>query len=137
MKKTNISEFIDDDTRNIYNNAISCTSIKKEYGLTRSIVEKISKEKGEDSWVLDIRLKALDAFYKMDDPDWGPDVSYLDLSKLATYVKTSDNEVRTWDLVPDDIRKVFDRLGIPDAEKESLYGSGAQFDSEIVYHNLY
>ena len=136
MKKTNISEFIDDDTRNIYNNAISCTSIKKEYGLTRSIVEKISKEKGEDSWVLDIRLKALDAFYKMDDPDWGPDVSYLDLSKLATYVKTSDNEVRTWDLVPDDIRKVFDRLGIPDAEKESLYGSGAQFDSEIVYHNL-
>lgn len=136
MVKTDVNKYIDNDTRNIYNESASNITIKKEFGLTQKIIENISKEKGEPDWVLDIRLKALEHFYKMDDPDWGPDISYLDISKIATYVKPVDGEVRRWEDVPDDIKDVFDKLGIPEAEKESLSGSGAQFDSEIVYHNL-
>ena len=72
----------------------------------------------------------------MEDPDWGPDISYLDINNIATYVKPVNNEVRSWEDVPEDIRDVFDKLGIPESEKKALAGSGAQFDSEIVYHNL-
>ena len=136
MKKTDIDKYIDNDTRNIYNTSTSSKSLKKEFGLTKDIIRKISKEKDEPEWVLNIRLKALDQFFKMDDPDWGPDISYLDIEKIATYVKPVNGEVRKWEDVPENIRDVFDKLGIPDAEKEALAGSGAQFDSEIVYHNL-
>ena len=136
MKKTDIDKYVDNDTRNIYNTYTSSKSLKKEFGLTKDIIKKISKEKDEPEWVLNIRLKALDQFFKMDDPDWGPDISYLDIEKIATYVKPVNGEVRKWEDVPEDIRDVFDKLGIPDAEKEALAGSGAQFDSEIVYHNL-
>lgn len=136
MQKTNVEEYIDNETRNIYNEKIENKSIKKEYGLTREIIEKLSKEKNEPKWVLDIRLKALDLYYKLEDPDWGPDISYLDINNIATYVKPVSKEERKWEDVPKDIRSVFDKLGIPEAEKKSLAGSGAQFDSEVVYHNL-
>lgn len=136
MSKTNVEEYIDEKTRNIYNTKTNNVSLKKEYGLTEDIIRTISKEKNEPEWVLDIRLKALNAYFKLEDPDWGPDISYLDINNIATYVKSVDKEARTWDDVPDDIKDVFDKLGIPEAEKESLSGSGAQFDSEIVYHNL-
>ncbi len=136
MKKTDVNKYVDNDIRNVYNESVSNNILKKEFGLTRKIIENISKEKDEPDWVLDIRLKALEQFYKMDNPDWGPDISYLNIDDIATYVKPVDGEVRKWDDVPDDIKDVFDKLGIPDAEKESLAGSGAQFDSEIVYHNL-
>ena len=136
MKKTDVNKYVDNDIRNVYNESVSNNILKKEFGLTRKIIENISKEKDEPDWVLDIRIKALEQFYKMDNPDWGPDISYLNIDDIATYVKPVDGEVRKWDDVPDDIKDVFDKLGIPDAEKESLAGSGAQFDSEIVYHNL-
>ena len=136
MQKTNVEEYIDNETRNIYNEKIENKSIKKEYGLTREIIEKLSKEKNEPKWVLDIRLKALDLYYKLEDPNWGPDISYLDINNIATYVKPVSREERKWEDVPKDIRSVFDKLGIPEAEKKSLAGSGAQFDSEVVYHNL-
>jgi Fe-S cluster assembly protein SufB len=124
------------DDENIYNLKTTNTTIKKEYGLTKEIIEAISKEKDEPSWVLDIRLKALDLFYSMEDPTWGPDISYLDINKIATYVKSIDKEKRSWDEVPEDIKNVFDKLGIPEAEKENLAGVGAQYDSEVVYHNI-
>ena len=136
MQKTNVEEYIDNETRNIYNEKIENKSIKKEYGLTREIIEKLSKEKNEPKWVLDIRLKALDLYYKLEDPNWGPDISYLDINNIATYVKPVSREERKWEDVPKDIRSVFDKLGIPEAEKKSLAGSGTQFDSEVVYHNL-
>ena len=136
MAKTNVDELLDENISNIYNTRANNISLKKEYGLTEEIVRTISKEKNEPKWVLDIRLKALDAFFKLSNPDWGPDISYLDIKKIATYVKSVDKEARTWDDVPDDIKDIFDKLGIPEAEKKSLGGSGAQFDSEIVYHNL-
>ena len=136
MPKTDINKFIDTETRNIYDTAVNNISLKTEYGLTEDLIRHISKEKEEPEWVLDIRLKALATFYKLKDPDWGPDISYLDINNIATYVKPVNNEVRTWEEVPDDIKEVFDKLGIPESEKKSLAGSGAQFDSEIVYHNL-
>ena len=136
MKKTDINKYVDNETRNIYDEATTNTTLDKKFGLTREIIEEISKEKNEPDWVLDIRLKALEQFFKMDDPDWGPDISYLNIDDIATYVKPVDGEVRKWEDVPEDIRDVFDKLGIPESEKKALAGSGAQFDSEIVYHNL-
>ena len=134
--KTDVNKYKDTKMQNIYNETTKNESLKKEYGLTRKIIENISREKNEPEWILNIRLKALDTFNKLDNPNWGPDISYLDINKIATYVKPVNNEVRKWEDVPSDIRNVFDKLGIPEAEKQSLSGSGAQFDSEVVYHNL-
>ena len=136
MAKTDVNQYIDLDVQNIYDSKIEHDSIQKEYGLTKELIEKISKEKNEPDWVLSIRLKALDTFFQLEDPDWGPDIHYLDISKIATYVKPVQQEARKWEDVPEDIRNVFDKLGIPESEKKALSGSGAQFDSEIVYHNL-
>ena len=132
--KTRVEE--NKELNNIYNIKTKNESIKKEYGLTEEIIRNISKEKNEPSWVLDLRLKALKAYFELSNPDWGPDISYLDIEKIATYVKPTDKEATTWEDVPDDIKEVFDRLGIPESEKKALSGVGAQFDSEIIYHNL-
>ena len=131
MAKTNVSI----DT-NIYNIKAKDESVLKTYGLTEKVVKEISKLKGEPDWILDIRLKALKLFYDMENPTWGPDLSMLDIEKIATYVKPNSNMERSWDDIPDEIKNTFDRLGIPEAEKKSLAGVGAQFDSEMVYHNL-
>ena len=131
MAKTQVSI----DT-NIYNIKAKDESILKTYGLTEKVVKEISKLKDEPSWILDIRLKALKLFYEMDNPTWGPDLKLLDIERIATYVKPNSNMERTWEDIPDEIKTTFDRLGIPEAEKKSLSGVGAQFDSEMVYHNL-
>ena len=134
--KTDISKYEDQNLKNIYNIKTEDNAIKKEYGLSEKIITNISLEKKEPRWVLDLRLKALKLFYKMDNPDWGPDISYLDINKIITYSKPVSKESKTWKDVPEDIKDVFDKLGIPDSEKESMAGVGAQFDSEVVYHNL-
>jgi len=136
MVKTNINQYIDKDIENIYNTKSDVEKIKKIYGINEEVIRNISKEKNEPNWVLDIRLKALDLFYKLPDPNWGPDISYLDINKLATYVKVSSREERSWDDVPENIKDIFDKLGIPESEKTSLAGVGAQFDSEVIYHNV-
>ena len=133
--KTNINE-LTNKTNNIYNMKTYDTPIKKEIGLSRKIVENISKEKNEPEWVLDIRLKALDLYNELSLPDWGPDLSELDLNKIATYVKPKTKMNDSWEEVPEDIKNVFDALGIPEAEKKSLGGVGAQYDSEMVYHKI-
>jgi Fe-S cluster assembly protein SufB len=127
---------VEDIDTNIYELKSTNTTIKKEIGLTEDIIKSISKEKGEPSWILDIRLKALDFYNKLSNPSWGPDLSELDLTKIATYVKPKVNNKRTWEEVPDEIKNIFDKLGIPEDEKKSLAGVGAQFDSEVVYHNI-
>ena len=127
---------VDDINSNIYEMKSTGTTIKKSIGLNEDIIREISKEKDEPEWVLDLRLKALDYFNKSKDPDWGPDLSMLNLDDIATYVKPKVNNQRTWDDVPDDIKNVFDKLGIPEDEKKSLAGVGAQFDSEVVYHSI-
>ncbi len=122
--------------QNIYDIKTKHEFVDKEYGLTKETIEKISASKNEPSWILEFRLKALDLFYELKDPDWGPDISYLDINKIATYVKPNSKENKSWDDVPDEIKNVFDKLGIPESEKEQMAGVGAQFDSEIIYHNL-
>ena len=127
---------VDEINNNIYEIKSTNTTIKKNIGLSEDIIKEISKEKNEPSWVLDIRLKALEYFNKLDNPNWGPDLSMLNMDEIATYVKPKVDNKRTWEEVPDDIKEVFDKLGIPEDEKKSLAGVGAQFDSEVVYHNI-
>lgn len=105
-------------------------------GLDHEIVRQISAMKGEPEWMLEFRLKALDHFQKRPMPTWGGDISKLDLDDIYYYVKPTDREGRSWDDVPDTIKKTFDRLGIPEAERKFLAGAGAQYDSEMVYHKI-
>lgn len=105
-------------------------------GVTEEIVREISTQKGEPSWMLDKRLKALKLFLAEPMPCWGPDLSTLDLNKIVYYVRPDTKESHTWDDVPEDIKKTFERIGIPEAERKSLSGVGAQYDSDVVYHNL-
>ena len=107
-------------------------------GLTEEIVRKISEKKNEPQWMLEYRLKALEVFNSKPVPTWGPDLSDLDINDIVHYLEPdakimSDN----WDDVPDYIKSTFDRLGIPEAEKQSLAGVGAQYDSEVVYHSVH
>ena len=105
-------------------------------GLTPDIVREISKEKHDPEWMLDFRLKSLEIYDKLKVPDWGPDISGLNMDDIVTYVKPKTKMQATWEEVPDDIKNTFERLGIPEAERTSLAGVGAQYDSELVYHNV-
>ena len=134
--KTNISRYEDNRIKNIYNIKNNNEYDKREIGLNEEIIKNISKEKKEPEWMLNIRLKALEFFNNLDIPNWGPDLSELDINKIATYVKPKTKLNKTWDDVPDEIKNTFDALGIPEAEKKSLAGVGAQYDSEIVYHSI-
>ena len=109
---------------------------KVDNGLTPEIVKEISREKGDPEWMLDFRLKSLDLYNKIDVPNWGPSIDGLNMDEIVTYVRHKDDMKTTWEEVPDDIKETFERLGIPQAERESLAGVGAQYDSELVYHNV-
>ena len=121
---------------NIYNLKNKDENTFKTIGLTESVIKEISKQKNEPSWMLEMRLKALQVYNKLNVPTWGPNLEELDLNKIATYVKPKTNMQKTWEDVPEDIKNTFDALGIPEAEKVSLAGVGAQYDSEIVYHSI-
>ena len=105
-------------------------------GLTSEIVEKISEEKHDPEWMRIFRLKALETYNKMSIPNWGPSLEGLDMSNIVTYVRPNTEMRGKWSDVPDDIKNTFERLGIPQAERSSLAGVGAQYDSEVVYHNV-
>ena len=105
-------------------------------GLTAEIVEKISEEKHDPEWMREFRLKALDTYNRMSLPTWGPSLEGLDMSNIVTYVRPNTEMRGKWSEVPDDIKNTFERLGIPQAERSSLAGVGAQYDSEVVYHNV-
>lgn len=109
---------------------------KAPAGLSEDLVKEISKQKDEPEWMLKKRLKALKLFQNTPMPDWGPDLSDLDLDEITYFVRPDAEESQDWDEVPDNIKETFDRLGIPEAEKESLAGVGAQYDSDVVYHNI-
>lgn len=111
-------------------------AFKIEKGLNAKIVEEISKQKNEPKWVLDIRLKALDAYNKLSLPSWGPSLDELNMDEIATYVKPKSKIETDWQSVPEEIKNTFDKLGIPKAEREYLAGVGAQYDSEVVYHSI-
>jgi len=105
-------------------------------GLDEEIVRQISAMKGEPQWMLDFRLRALKHFVQRPMPKWGGDLSRLDLDKIFFYTRPADKEGRSWDEVPDAIKQTFEKLGIPEAEQKFLAGVGAQYESEMVYHNI-
>jgi len=115
------------------------SSVKSEKGLTEETVRLISEEKDEPDWLLEKRLRSLEVFNQMEMPDWGPDLSELDIDKIVPYIRpdTDTNEtVDEWDDLPDGIQDTFDKLGIPEAEKNALSGVGSQYESEVVYQNM-
>ncbi len=105
-------------------------------GLSREVVAAISEIKKEPAWMRQFRLDSLDIFFQKPMPTWGGDMSHLDFQDIYYYVRASDRQEKTWDDVPDDIRKTYDRLGIPEAEKKYLSGVKAQYESEVVYGSL-
>ena len=109
---------------------------RMEAGLTPEIIEKLSKEKGDPVWMQQFRLQALQIYNEMEIPNWGPSIEGLDMDHIATYVRPNTKMQNDWKNVPQDIKDTFDRLGIPQAERKSLAGVGAQYDSELVYHNV-
>lgn len=106
------------------------------FGVTEELVREISRQKREPSWMLEKRLRALGLFLETPLPSWGPDLSGLDLNKITYFVRPDANESASWEDVPEDIKRTFDRLGIPEAERTVLGGVGAQYDSDVVYHNM-
>ena len=131
--KTNVEEI----NRNIYdikNQDNYDFKIKK--GLTPEIIKEISKQKNDPEWMAEFRLKALETYNKLELPTWGPDLSELDMDEIATYVRPKSKMADNWKDVPEEIKDTFDKLGIPEAEKRSLAGVGAQYDSEVVYHSM-
>ena len=109
---------------------------KVDEGLTEAIVEQISREKKDPPWMELFRLQALQIYNEMPVPDWGPSIEGLDMSHIVTYVRPNTKMTAKWSDVPQDIKDTFERLGIPQAERKSLAGVGAQYDSELVYHNV-
>ena len=131
--KTNVEEI----NRNIYdikNQDDYDFKIKK--GLTPEIIKEISKQKNDPEWMAEFRLKALETYNKLELPTWGPDLSELNMDEIATYVRPKSKMADNWEDVPKEIKDTFDKLGIPEAEKRSLAGIGAQYDSEVVYHSM-
>lgn len=129
--------YVDDVDRSVYdikdeeNDAYRIKS-----GLDASIVEKISKEKNDPVWMQNFRLQSLQIYNELKVPNWGPPIDGLNMDNIATYVRPNTRMTAKWSEVPEDIKSTFERLGIPQAERKSLAGVGAQYDSELVYHNV-
>ena len=109
---------------------------KAPKGLTREIVESISEYKDEPQWMRDFRLKALEHFESRPTPQWGGNLGQIDFNDIHYFVRASEKNSRDWSEVPEDIKNTFDRLGIPEAERKFLSGVGAQYESEVVYHQV-
>ena len=109
---------------------------KSERGLTHQVVDQISEIKNEPEWMRSFRHDALDIFFSKPMPNWGADLSSIDFDNIFYYLRPAEKQGKSWDDVPEDIKRTFDRLGIPDAERKFLAGVGAQYESEVVYHSL-
>jgi len=129
--------FVDDVNRSIYDFRYEeKDSYRVSGGLTPEIIEQISKEKHDPDWMREFRLKSLKLYNEIAIPDWGPDITDLNMDEIVTYVRANTDMKGKWEEVPEDIKDTFEKLGIPQAEKTSLAGVGAQYDSEVVYHSL-
>lgn len=105
-------------------------------GLTREVVEEISRIKNEPDWMLEYRLKAFETFEKLENPKWGPDLSEINFDEYTYYIKPSEKQETNWENVPETIKNTFDKLGIPEAEQKYLAGVHTQYESEMVYGNM-
>ena len=129
--------YVDDIDRSVYDiKDNENDAYKVKAGLTPEIVEKISKEKNDPAWMQQFRLQSLQIYNSLQVPNWGPDIEDLDMDNIVTYVRPKSKMSAKWSEVPKDIKDTFERLGIPQAEQKSLAGVGAQYDSELVYHNV-
>lgn len=129
--------YVEDIDRSMYEiHSDSKDYFRIEGGLNEDVIRQISKEKNDPEWMLDFRLRALKTYNELQIPDWGPSIDELNVDNIITYIRANTGMKGDWSEVPQDIKDTFDRLGIPEAEKTSLAGVGAQFDSELVYHNI-
>ncbi len=129
--------YVEDINRTIYDVVDDDSdAFKLEQGLTEDIVRQISDQKQDPEWMRDFRLNCLKLYNKSQHPNWGPSIEGLDMNVIYTYVRPNTKMQHTWEEVPEDIKNTFERLGIPQAERTSLAGVGAQYDSELVYHNM-
>ncbi len=127
-----------EDYRHGFHDSEDRYAFKSDKGLTREIVERISSMKNEPAWMLAFRLKAYDLFRSKPMPDWGDTAALneIDFDDIRYFVKASEGQSKSWDDVPEDIKRTFDRLGIPEAERKFLSGVSAQYESEVVYHSV-
>ncbi|CCX83998.1 feS assembly protein SufB [Eubacterium sp. CAG:86] len=132
-EKTNVND-VDRSMYDFRNEEKDVYRVKE--GLTPAIVEKISSEKHDPVWMQNFRLEALQIYNEMKVPDWGPSIEGLNMDDIVTYVRPNTKMSAKWSDVPEDIKDTFEKLGIPQAERKSLAGVGAQYDSELVYHNV-
>ena len=137
MPSNNIEQKLRELDRGFYDFIDEFTYDKiTEKGINADIVNEISREKNEPEWMRLRRLKSLEIFNKLENPNWGPDLSELKMDDITAYVKPKTDKKSNWDALPKEIKETFDRLGIPKAEQESLAGVGAQYDSEEVYFSI-
>lgn len=123
--------------RSRYDEANEDTSlVKAPVGLTEDVVRMISRSKNEPEWLLQKRLRAFELFQQTPLPYFGPSLKDLNLEQIYYFVQPDAQESKSWDEVPEQIKKTFERIGIPEAERKAFAGAGAQYDSGMVYHNL-
>ena len=134
MSEKTYVEDIDRSVYDIKNEEKDVYRVKE--GLTSAIVEQISKEKKDPQWMQLFRLESLQIYNQLQVPNWGPSIEGLNMDEIVTYVRPNTHMSAKWSDVPMDIKDTFERLGIPQAERKSLAGVGAQYDSELVYHNV-
>ena len=132
-EKTNVND-VDRSMYDFRNEEKDVYRVKE--GLTPAIVEKISSEKHDPVWMQNFRLESLQIYNEMKVPDWGPSIEELNMDDIVTYVRPNTKMSAKWSDVPEDIKDTFEKLGMPQAERKSLAGVGAQYDSELVYHNV-
>ena len=129
--------YVEDVSRSVYDIRNEEKDVYRvDEGLTEAIVSQISKEKNDPAWMQKFRLESLKIYNELSVPDWGPSIDELDMNNIVTYVRPNTKMSAKWSEVPKEIKDTFDALGIPKAERESLAGVGAQYDSELVYHNV-
>ena len=134
MRSKTVIEEMDRGVYDIKNN--DEFSFKTDKGLTHEIVDIISTEKNDPQWMREFRHKSLDIYNEIKMVSWGPSIEDLDMDNIVAYVRPKSDIKGTWEELPEEIKDTFDRLGIPEAEKQSLAGVGAQYDSEVVYHSI-
>lgn len=137
MEENREKTYVEDIDRSVYDiKNDEKDAYRLQEGLTPAIVEQLSREKKDPPWMELFRLRSLQIYNGMAVPDWGPSLEGLNMDEIVTYVRPNTRMTAKWSEVPKEIKDTFERLGIPQAERKSLAGVGAQYDSELVYHNV-
>src|SRR3989338_9658745 len=109
---------------------------RTKVGLSSEIVKTIATLKKEPQWMCDLRLKSYKHFKKATMPNWGADLSQIDFDKITYFARSTENQLKSWEELPKEIKDTYDKIGVPAAEKNFLAGVSAQYDSEVVYESV-